>query len=254
LVPLPGPSIEMNRSSVLSYADPRGRILMAFVLGAILSFVQDDLSLLLGLGGGMVVAFFSGGGLWYWARRAVRWNIFFLIAIMTIPFASPGPALFHVGGFSYGSEGLYFSLKLLLRANALLFLFSSLVGQMDPFTLAHALRHLRVPERLTTLIFFVDRCQQLVSVESVLRLRALRARGYQSTWSFRSWRVWGNFVGALLLSSSDRADRCLGAMRCRGFDGHVQLYKHFKTRPLDIFLWTGAASWAVLLVVVARGS
>jgi cobalt/nickel transport system permease protein len=243
----------MIRDGLLSNVDPRARIIVAFVLGTLLSFVQDDRVLMVGLVGSVVLAGLARGEFLFWARRAARWNLFFLLAFVTIPFASPGPGVFHVAGLSYGWDGLHFVVKLLLRANALILLFAALVGQMDPFTLAHALRHLHVPERLTALIFFVDRCQELLGRESGRRFRALRARGYRSTWRLRSWRVWGNFVGALFLSGSDRVDRCLGAMRCRGFDGHVRLFRHFKMRGTDLVFWAGAVSWAVFLLVMEGG-
>jgi cobalt/nickel transport system permease protein len=60
-----------------------------------------------------------------------------------------------------------------------------------------------------------------------------------------SYRTIGHLAGALLVRSSDRAERVARAMQCRGYDGRFHSTSAFRTRSADLLFF------ACVIAVVA---
>jgi cobalt/nickel transport system permease protein len=93
--------------------------------------------------------------------------------------------------------------------------------------LVHALRHLRVPRVLLTIISFMYRYMYVLSDEVI---RMLRARDSRSAWIpgkkgggtlFWRTRTAGNMAGQLFLRCYERSDRVYHAMLSRGYRGEL---------------------------------
>lgn len=114
--------------------------------------------------------------------------------------------------------------------------------------LVDALRDLRLPRILVTIISFMYRYLAVLGEEASRMLRARSARSAavagRSGGGLR-WRaaVTGSMVGSLFLRSYERSERIYAAMQSRGFDG---TFRHLSSRSIP------TASWAAFgLVLVA---
>jgi cobalt/nickel transport system permease protein len=128
-----------------------------------------------------------------------------------------------------------------------------LMTATTPFPdILHALRHLRVPAILVSIIAFMYR-YLFVLVDEVARL--LRARAARSArlpdhqgGGTIIWRakVAGHMAGQLFVRSLDRSDRVYQAMLARGYRGSLLTMNPHVMRPLD---WAVLVGFAVFLIV-----
>jgi cobalt/nickel transport system permease protein len=122
----------------------------------------------------------------------------------------------------------------------------------------HALRHLRVPAVLVSIIAFMYRYLFVLAeeVERLLRARAARSArlpGLRGGGRL-GWRagVVGHMAGQLLVRSLDRSDRVYQAMLARGFRGELLTMTPHAMRPVDWMALVACLAAAVALQVLAR--
>jgi cobalt/nickel transport system permease protein len=118
--------------------------------------------------------------------------------------------------------------------------------------LGHALRHLKMPQILITILSFMYRYLFVLSEEVQRLLRARTARSARIPNSPRPPVAWqagvaGNMVGQLFLRSYERSDRVYAAMLARGFQGQFLTLNPHITRQQD---WLAAAAAVMLLAGV----
>lgn len=179
-------------------------------------------------------------------RRLVPVNLFAIVLLVsaswTTGVAVDMPTDARVGG------GLSLAMLLAIKANAMVLWVIVLLGTMDFITFGHALRHLRVPEKLVHLLLFTVRYVDVLHGE-YLRLRtAMKVRGFRPRVSWHTYRSFGYLVGMLLVRSLDRSERILAAMKCRGFRGQFHLLDHFAFSVRDV--WFGVVAGVVLAALV----
>ncbi len=101
-----------------------------------------------------------------------------------------------------------------------------------------ALRILRVPKELVTLLLLMHRymivlVQEIERMQQAYKLRAPGQRGLHI-------RSWGSFAGLLLLRSMDRAQEVYESMKLRGFQGNLQVFSAECSKTASIlygFIW-----------------
>jgi cobalt/nickel transport system permease protein len=110
-----------------------------------------------------------------------------------------------------------------------------LLAFTTPFhDLVDALRELRLPRILISIISFMYRYLAVLTDEGSRMLRARDARsaaGPGSSGGSVRWRatVTGRMVGSLFLRAYERSERIYAAMQARGFEGE---FRHLRARPL----------------------
>ena len=110
-----------------------------------------------------------------------------------------------------------------------------LLAFTTPFhDLVDALRELRLPRILISIISFMYRYLAVLTDEGARMLRARDARsaaGSGSSGGSIRWRatVTGRMVGSLFLRAYERSERIYAAMQARGFEGE---FRHLRARPL----------------------
>ena len=111
-----------------------------------------------------------------------------------------------------------------------------LLAFTTPFhELVDALRQLRLPRIMVSIISFMYRYLAVLADESSRMSRARAARSAEAPDGRRggsiAWRakVTGGLVGALFLRSYERSERIYAAMQARGFEGEV---RHIHSRAL----------------------
>jgi cobalt/nickel transport system permease protein len=232
--------------SLICRLDPRVRVISAFAFSVLVVVLQEWTALLAGAAVVFLVAglahAFSGTTL----RRLAELNLFTLFLFVFIPLSIPGPALVRLGGLEWSLEGVFFALRIALKANSVMLLVSSLLAGMEPADLAHALYRLRVPAKLAHALFFCVRYIEVLHLEYHRLVNAMKLRGFHRRLSRHTIRSLGYLVGMLFVRSVDRSDRILEAMKCRGFDGRLYSLAEFEAGRKD-------AVFTVILGAAALG-
>ena len=132
---------------------------------------------------------------------------------------------------TYSHESLRLAAVIVLKANGAVLMVAALIGTMDAVTLAHALAHLHVPQRLAQLLLFMVRYFDVLAREYARLRAAMRVRCFRPRMNGHSYRTIGYLAGMLLVRSFDRSERVLAAMKCRGFCGRYYMLDHFAFLP-----------------------
>jgi cobalt/nickel transport system permease protein len=136
--------------------------------------------------------------------------------------------------------------------------FAILLVSTTRFTeLMHALRHLRVPSLLVSVISLMYRYLAVLIDEAGRLLRARDARsarlpGRRGPSVLARGRVAGHMVGQLFLRSYERSDRVYSAMLARGYRGVPMLIHTESLRGNDWTIVVGVLVVLLLLQVVGR--
>ena len=131
------------------------------------------------------------------------------------PFFDKAPLLY-IGSVAV-SGGVVSMLTLMLKGVLCLTASFLLIATTSIDALCAALRRLRVPGMLVTLLLLTYRyvgvmTQELAVMTDAYHLRAPGQKGIHYT-------AWGSFLGQLLLRSVDRAEELYASMQLRGFRG-----------------------------------
>ena len=141
-------------------------------------------------------------------------------------------ALLTIGGVAV-SGGVISMLTLMLKGVFCLTASFLLIATTPIDALCAALRMLRVPSMLVTLLLLTYRYVGVMTEEVSVMTDAYRLRAPGQKGVHHS--AWGSFLGQLLLRSMDRAEELYSSMRLRGFRGE---YHYAGVKP---FSWKDAA-------------
>ncbi|MBD5539339.1 MAG: cobalt ECF transporter T component CbiQ [Desulfovibrio sp.] len=224
--------------------DPRARLAVAALLSVCVAVAQTLAACLAGLALGLVLLVAARPAPRDLGRRAAAVNIFLLFLWCVTPWTTPGRAVWSAGPLVVTGEGLWLSLLVSLKANAICAIFTALTTGMDIATLGHAMRRLGCPQGLTWLLLFMGRYIHVIRHEWRSLMTAARLRCFVPKSNAHTWRTLATLLGLLLVRSHDRARRVHEAMLLRGFTGSF--------RPLDTFAWRGRdTAFTVALLICA---
>ncbi len=184
----------------------------------------------------------------------------FVLVAVPLLFTRPGEALL---GFDLGpidvtvtQEGLIAMLSIMAKSwlsvqAALLLAYTTAFAD-----LVDALRALRIPALIVSIISFMYRYLAVLTDEAGRMLRARQARSATAasgrTGGSLAWRarVTGSMVGSLFIRSYERSERIYAAMLARGFSGTFQASAMPRPDQRSL-LWFALALAAVMLFVAA---
>jgi cobalt/nickel transport system permease protein len=180
------------------------------------------------------------------------------MAALSVPFTQAGKTLWSGGLFSWTltitDQGLWLFLSVIAKA-WLSVLVSGLLVATTPFPeLLKAMRTLRVPAVLVTIVSFTYR-YLFVLVDEAQRLqraREARSAGAGGTALWRS-KVLGGMIGSLFIRSYERSERIYQAMLSRGYAGQLHSMTQLAWGARDTWVgigWSAALAATVLLGVV----
>ena len=218
-------------AALLEHIDPRARVAAAAALSVCVAVAQGLPACLIGLALGILLLLAARPDLRDLGQRAAAVNIFLLFLWCITPWTTPGHAVWSLGPLTVTREGLWLSLLVSLKANAICAVFTALTTGMDIATLGHALRGLGCPRRLVWLILFMGRYIRVIHGEWHSLMTAARLRCFVPKSNAHTWRTLATLLGLLLVRSHDRARRVHEAMLLRCFTGSF--------RALDAFAWRG---------------
>jgi len=222
-----------HQRSWIDDIDARVRIVCAGLFALVVVSSVQFLPVLIGLGLAILFAKMAKLNIKRTLRRVIAMDFFMLMLICVLPFTTPGDAIFYLFGHGASWQGLMHALLITAKANAVLFLLFSLVATMSANTFGHALAHLKVPDKLVHLLLFMVRYLDVIGQEYKKMRRAMQARAFVMGTNRHTWKSIGYLFGMLLIRSVERAERILGAMKCRGFRGRFYLNDEMKLGRVD---------------------
>jgi len=229
-------------------ADPRVKLVVAVAFAIAVATSHSYPALVPALGLAAVLAAMARLNPRRLLARLAVVNVFVVLLWFFLPFTFPGSTVFQVGPLAATAEGIEASALITLRTNAIVLLTIALLGTTSIFNLVHALRHLRVPDKLVHTFFF---CYRYIAVihEEYTRLRhAMRVRCFRPRTNLHTYRSYAYLVGMLLIKSYERSVRIYQAMLCRGFRGEYPTFHHFHLHRRDV---VSLATMAVLIGAIA---
>lgn len=250
--PRPEP-LPFRRPTPLGRLDPRARLIAVAAFAGVVVCLKSLWVLALALllaGLAAVLARLPAGPT---LKRLLAMDGFVVLMLLMLPFTTPGPPMFEVWGLAASREGLLAALRIGLIANAVVLALLALAGAMEATTLGHALGRLGMPRRLVHLLLFTIRYIDVLGQENRRLRSAMKARAFRPRNSLHTWRTYGYLVGMMLVRALERAERIVGAMKCRGFTGRLHCLDRLSWRPLDsLFLILALALSAMLLGMDAK--
>jgi len=175
--------------------------------------------------------------------RLIVVNTFIFILWIFLPFSHPGDEVFHIWSLKATREGFLYTLSITLKANAIVLATIAILGTSEIFSLAHALVHLKVPDKLVHLFFFFYRYISVLHKEYERLVNAMTIRSFNASTNMHTYRTYAYLVGMLIIRSHDRSQRIYRAMLCRGFRNKFRVISHFELKTEDVL-------FGILMVLV----
>jgi cobalt/nickel transport system permease protein len=235
-------------NSLMHNLDPRVKIIVATLFSITVAVAGRTELLLLALLFSAGWLILSNLPLLRVMRRLLLVNGFILLLWLFLPFTYPGKTLFSLGPFDATAEGIRYALSITIKSNTIVLACIALLGTSPIFTLAHALHHLHVPDKLVQLLFFSYRYIHVIYLEYLRLLTAMKVRCFRPRSNLRTYKAYAYLVGMMLINSYDRSERVYDAMLCRGFKGQFWILDHFGLKRVDVILFI-----IMLLSIAALG-
>jgi cobalt/nickel transport system permease protein len=216
--------------------DPRVRILSAVTYSIIIAVTGKLEVACAGLTAGVVLIALARLSVKHVLYRLLIINTFILMLWLILPFSFPGNTIFRVGSLIMTEQGVRYALMLTLKCNAIVLINISLLSTCGIFNLVHALDHLRVPNKLIHLLFFMYRYAHVMEHEYYRLRDTLKIRGFKPRTSVKTYRTYGAIIGTLMIRGYERSEQIHKAMICRGFKGHYWLLDHFVWKKSDLLV------------------
>ena len=232
----------------LTKCDPRVKLVLAFLFSVTVA-ISSSWNYLLGVSflvlSWTILSPFRVGEI---IQKLAPANLFLGFVALTLPFTTPGQVVYHFGPLKATKQGLDLAFFIFCKSNLILWGDLVLLNSSSIFALAHALHHLRLPNKLVQLLFFTFRYLELLKREYRRLREAALLRAFVPRTNFHTYRTLAYFVGCLFVRSYDRSQRIYEAMLCRGFNGVFPVYRHFYLQKKDLFF--GLSSVLALLALV----
>jgi cobalt/nickel transport system permease protein len=198
------------------------------------------------------VAAQTGLGIGYAVKRSFV-ALPFALAAITLPFTIPGHVIAQLGPLTISLEGGVRFVSILIKS-WLSVQAAILMAATTAFPdLLWALRALRLPRPLVSIISFMYR-YMFVLADEALRLRRARAaraaqgEGRSGGGVWWRGRVAGGMVGNLALRAFERSERIYDAMLARGFQGEMKTLTPPVMTEADRYALAG---WVTFLAMTA---
>ena len=231
----------MSKSSPLDALDPRCRVLSALLFSAVLASTQSMAGLLAGCVIPFILLF--TGDMRGVIKPLVHINSVVVFFWVILPLTAQGPT----GAMTYGLRlALLITCKLNLLSIVMIRMIASLgLGELDT-----ALAYFHIPEKLRVLLLLTMRYTFLLKERVAAMTRAVRLRAPELRGG-KLYRTFACMLGTTLIHSSDRSERSMLAMRCRGGIAGFSQCPVMNWRLRDTLLCVFFAINAALIVVVS---
>jgi cobalt/nickel transport system permease protein len=235
-----------NRNSIIHNWDPRARIVSLALLIISIATLKSPAMAAIGLALSLTILAIS---LLSWRQIAVnlRWPVLFLsLFLLILPLTVDGRSIASFSILSVSCEGVSLGLSIFLKGLAAVILAQVLLASCPFSVTALAMKDLGVPNSLVQIFLFTYRYIDLLAQELTNTFRSLSARGFERRSDIRTAKVYGNALGALLISSILRSERIFYSMVSRCYSGQIATSREWRMNLQD---WTKCA--IVLAIALA---
>ena len=232
-----------EHSSPLDVFDPRCRVFCALAFSVALTSVKS----LTGIFAGSLIPFLLlfTGKMKYLAKVLIHTNFITCFAWILLPLMTPGDRLW--GLFSI--PGIHLALSVTCKLNMISIVLVCMVAALGMGKINNLLGDFHITEKLRVLILLTMRYTFLLINQIAASMLAMRLRNPEP--GRRSLHTFACMLGTTLIHSSDRAERSMLAMRCRGGMAGFSQYSPMKWRPRDTLLTIFFALNIVLIIVLS---
>jgi len=221
-------------SSFLHGLDPRVKFVTFVPYVFTIALMHATNGPLTGLLISTLMIIFAGIGFRKLFSRLVIINTFVFVLWVFLPFSSPGQPVFSIFSLTATREGILYALSITLKANAIFLATIAILGTSEVTSLAHALVHLKIPDKLVHLFFFFYRYISVLHEEYRSLKNAMAIRSFRPGTNIHTYRTYGYLVGMLVVRSYERSQRIYKAMLCRGSNGKFHIMSHFRLKKGDL--------------------
>ncbi len=252
----------LSRQSLIHQLDPRVKLLVTvgFIISNVLLPDGAWLAFLAAWGLTLLVSQQAKLGVWFAFRRSFI-ALPFMLAGFSVIFATPGQVITTWQvlwlELTVTDMGIIRLISLMCRSWLSVQMAILLTATTTFPDLTHALRHLKVPAVLVSIISFMYRYLFVLVEEAQRLLRARAARSAalpgQKAGGTLIWRakVAGGMIGQLFIRSLDRADRVYLAMAARGYRGQLLTMNEHTLSKQDWLI--ASVAFALLLFIQLIG-
>ena len=252
-----------HRESLVHQLDPRIKLLLTvgFIVSNVLLPDGAWLGFIAAWGLTLLVSQQAKLGVWFAVRRSFI-ALPFMLAGFSVIFATPGQLITEWQilwlELTITDMGIIRLISLMLRTWLSVQMAILLTTTTTFPDLTHALRHLKVPTVLVSIISFMYRYLFVLAEEAQRLLRARAARSAalpgQKAGGSLIWRakVAGGMAGQLFIRSLDRADRVYLAMAARGYRGQLLTMNQHTMTKRDWLMTCLALAILLFIQIIGR--
>ncbi|MBE0426110.1 MAG: cobalt ECF transporter T component CbiQ [Nitrospirae bacterium] len=232
--------------------DPRVKFITIIPYIFVIAFMKGLNGPVLSLIISLVMIAFTGISIKKLLSRLVVVNAFVLLLWIFLPFSYSGTEVFQIGHLKATREGFLQVLSITLKTNAIVIATIAILGTSEVFSLAHALVHLKVPDKLVYLFFFFYRYISVLHEEYIRLKRTMTIRAFKARTSIHTYKTYAYLIGMLIVRSYDRSQRIYKAMLCRGFKGKFPIISHFHLTIADLCFGFLMTLITVLIAIISK--
>lgn len=159
--------------------------------------------------------------------------VFLLPFFIVMPLTYPGEPAFTVLDLPFAWEGLRLASLIFIKAMSVVLISFAIFGSSRFDVSMLALQHLKCPPLIVQMLLFTYRYTFVFLDEMKRMYTSMRARGFVAQGDRRTLRVFGHFVGTLLVHSFERTERVYKAMLSKGYQGKLHSMVTFRAIPAD---------------------
>lgn len=160
--------------------------------------------------------------------------VFLVPFFFIMPFSYPGEAAFHVLGLPFAWEGLRYATLIFTKALAIVLISFSIFGSSRFDVSMIALQKLKCPKIFVQMLLFTYRYTHVFLEEMHRMHTSMHSRGFVAGPNAQTLRIYGNFIGTLLVRSFERTDRVYKAMLSKGYQGELHSMVKFHSSFPDV--------------------
>ncbi len=237
-----------NGNSPLHRFDPRFKLILAFLFSIVVASSQRFDSLIFALIVSLILIGITNLNKSQLLKRVLIANGMSLLLWLILPFSAKGEVMATWGPFSIKTPGVMLACQLTIKLNTLILALISLVATSGITVIGHALYTLKVPEKLVYLLLITYRYLSVLEQEYQRLARAAKIRCFKPKTNTHTYRIYGYFVGMMLIRAALRGNHVHQAMLCRGFKGKFYCLCDFKATARD---WLSLS--AGIIIVICMG-
>jgi cobalt/nickel transport system permease protein len=237
-------------NTFLHKLDPRIKLLILMPYIFVIAIMHGQKGPFIGLTFSVLLTVLAKLNMRRLLSRLIVVNVFVSLLWVFIPFSYSGEALFYIGSLKATREGILYALSITLKTNAIVLATIAILGTSGVFPLAHALVHLKVPNKFVHLFFFFYRYISVLHEEYTRLKNAMIIRSFSPGTNFHTYKSYAYLVGMLLVRGYERSQRIYNAMLCRGFAGKFPVINHFSLRKSDLVFGLLISMVTLVLILI----